>query len=183
MMHSLAGQFLISVPKLHDSFFNGALVYLWTHNEEGAQGLVVNQPHELTLVKLFDQLDVPFRIGFDRPVADGGPVEPQRGFILHTEDVRVDSSEEAGEGLAITYSREILELIASDQGPKRFLVALGYAGWGAGQLEAELADSAWLTAPSSAEALFDLPFEARLDHAAAMLGVDLRLLGADAGHA
>lgn len=182
-MHSLAGQFLISMPKLHDTFFDGALVYVWSHDERGAQGLVVNQPHELTLVKLFEQLDLPFRIGFDRQVADGGPVEPQRGFILHTEDVRVDSSEDAGDGLAITYSREILELIASDQGPRHFLVALGYAGWGAGQLEAELADSAWLTAPSSREALFNMPFKERLDHAAGVLGVDLRLLGADAGHA
>ena len=182
-MHSLAGQFLISMPKLHDSFFDGALVYVWSHDEQGAQGLVVNQPHELTLVKLFGQLDLPFRIGFDRQVADGGPVEPQRGFILHTKDVRVDSSEEAGDDLAITYSREILELIASGQGPQQFLVALGYGGWGAGQLEAELADSAWLTAPSCREALFDMPFEKRLDHAASVLGVDLRLLGADAGHA
>ena len=182
-MHSLAGQFLISMPKLHDSFFDDALVYVWSHDERGAQGLVVNQPHELTLVKLFGQLDLPFRIGFDCPVADGGPVEPQRGFILHTQDVRVDSSEDAGESLAITYSREILELIASGQGPKRFLVALGYAGWGAGQLEEELAESGWLTAPSSFETLFDMPFAERLDHAAGVLGVDLRLLGADAGHA
>lgn len=182
-MHSLAGQFLISMPKMQDSLFGGALVYLWSHDEQGAQGLVVNQPHDLTLVKLFDQLELPFQIGFDCQVADGGPVEPQRGFILHTEDVRVDSSEAAGAGLAITYSREILELIASGQGPARFLVALGYAGWGAGQLEHELVASAWLTAPSSPEALFDMPFEERLDHVAGVLGIDLRLLGADAGHA
>lgn len=182
-MHCLTGQFLIAMPKLHGGWFDGTLIYLWSHDEDGAQGLVVNQPHELTLVKLFDQLDLPFQIGFDRPVADGGPVDPQRGFILHSEDVRVDSSEDAGDGLAITYSREILELIASDQGPERFLVALGYAGWGAGQLEDELRDSAWLTAPSSTEALFEMPFEKRLNHAAGVLGIDLRLLSPEAGRA
>ena len=182
-MHSLAGHFLVSMPKLHDSQFAGALVYVWSHDGHGAQGLVVNQPHDLTLVKLFDHLELPFQIGFDRQVADGGPVDPQRGFILHTNDVRVEASETAGDGLAITYSREILELIAAGQGPKQFLVAMGYAGWGAGQLEDELVDSAWLTAPSSREALFEMPFEQRLDHVAAFLGIDWRFLGAEAGYA
>ena len=182
-MHSFAGQFLISMPKLRGGLFGDSVIYLWTHDDEGAQGLVVNQPHELTLIKLLHQLDLPSQITADALVANGGPVERQRGFILHTNDVRIDSSQDAGADLTISYSREILELIASQQGPERFLVALGCAGWGAGQLEHEIDDSAWLTAPCSHDTLFDMPFAERLDHVAGTLGIDLRLLGMEAGHA
>lgn len=180
-MESLTGQFLLSMPKLRGSLFGDALIYLWSHDEQGAQGLVVNQPYDLTLAKLLEQLEIPSRGGLEVQVAAGGPVEPQRGFILHSDDVSIESSEPAGAGLAISYSREILDLIAAHQGPAEFLVALGYAGWGPGQLEHELADSAWLTAPSSRKTLFELSFEERLDSVAAELGIDLRLLGADAG--
>ena len=179
-MH-LTGQLLIAMPKLHGSIFGESVIYVWAHDEEGAQGLVVNQPHDLTLVKLLHQLDLPSQVSIDARVADGGPVEPQRGFILHTNDVSVESSDDAGNDLTISYSREILELIASAQGPSRFLVALGYAGWGPGQLEHEVQDSAWLTAPSCHDLLFEVPFGERLDRAAASLGIDLRLLGTDAG--
>lgn len=182
-MHSFAGQFLISMPKLRGGLFGDCLIYIWTHDDQGAQGLVVNQPHELTLIKLLHQLDLPSQMTADAVVADGGPVEPQRGFILHTSDVRIDPSNDAGNDLTISYSREILELIASQQGPKQYLVALGYAGWGAGQLEHEIRDSAWLSAPCCRETLFDLPFEERLDHVANSIGIDLRLLGTQAGHA
>ena len=178
---TLAGQFLVSMPKLRGSLFDDALIYLWSHDEHGAQGLVVNQPYELTIAKLLDQLEIPSQGGLDVPVASGGPVEPQRGFILHSDDVRIEASEPAGEGLAISYSREILDLIGAHRGPARYLVALGYAGWGPGQLEYELADAAWLTAPRSMETLFELPFEERLDHVAGVLGIDFRLLGGEAG--
>ena len=180
-MQSLTGHFLISMPKLRGSLFDDTVIYLWSHDEHGAQGLVVNQAYDLTLAKLLHQLDIPSRGGLDMQVAAGGPVEQQRGFILHSNDVTIESSEPAGDGLAISYSREILDLIAAHRGPAEFLVALGYAGWGPGQLEYELGDSAWLTAPSSRETLFELPFEQRLDSVAAVLGIDLRLLGADAG--
>ena len=169
------------MPKLAGSFFADAVIYLWAHDEQGAQGLVVNHPYDLTLAKLLDQLEIPSHGGLDVQVAAGGPVEPQRGFILHTDDFRIESSEPAGDGLAISYSREILDLIGAHRGPKEFLVALGYSGWGPGQLEYELEDSAWLTAPSSKETLFKLPFEERLDRVAGELGIDLRLLGAEAG--
>ena len=180
-MKPLTGQFLISMPKLRGSLFADSVIYLWAHDEQGAQGLVVNHPYDLTLAKLLDQLEIPSQGGLDVQVAAGGPVEPQRGFILHSNEVSIDSSEPAGEGLAISYSREILDLIGAHRGPAQYLVALGYAGWGPGQLEHELSDSAWLTAPRSHEALFELPFEQRLDHVANVLGIDLRLLGADAG--
>ena len=182
-MQSLVGQFLISMPRLHGGLFGDTLIYLWSHDEHGAQGLVVNREHELTLTKLLHQLEIPSRLSHDVNVVDGGPVEPRRGFILHTDDVRVDSSEKAGAGLAMSCSRDILEFIASQRGPDRFLVALGYAGWGPGQLEDELTGSAWLTAPSSQEMLFDVPIGQRLDGVAALLGIDLNLLGADAGYA
>lgn len=182
-MESLAGQFLISMPKLRGGFFGDSLVYLWGHDDNGAQGIVVNRAHELSLLKLFDQLELPAQIRADRPVADGGPVEQQRGFILHTTEVSVESSEAAGEGLLISFSREILELIASDRGPRRFLIALGYAGWGSGQLEQELAESDWLVTPSAHDILFDLPFEERLERVAGGMGIDMRLLGANAGYA
>ncbi len=183
MVQRLGGQFLIGMPKLRGSLFDDALIYLWAHDENGAQGLVVNQPHELSLKKLLHQLNLPSCIDEDTQVAAGGPVEPQRGFILHSNDLSVDSSEPAGDGLTISYSRDILEMIAAQQGPRRFLVALGYAGWGPGQLEDELADSAWLTAPGGHDVLFEMPFEQRLDFVAGGLGIDLRFLATDAGQA
>lgn len=171
------------MPRLHDGLFGDSVIYLWGHDERGAQGLVVNKAHELTLLQLLDQLALPAKIGADAPVADGGPVERRRGFVLHSGDFGMDGSENAGAGLAISYSREMLELIAAGEGPPRYLVALGYAGWGPGQLEDELLDSAWLTAPSSPELLFELPLKERLPHVAGQLGIDFRLLGMDAGYA
>ena len=180
-MHSFAGQFLISMPKLRGTPFGDCVIYVWSHDEEGTQGLVVNQPHELTLIKLLHQLDLPTQVTTDAVVADGGPVEPQRGFILHTGEVSIDSSHDAENGLTISHSREVLELIASKQGPKHFLVALGYAGWGPGQLEHEIRDSSWLTAPCCHDTLFNVPFEERLDRTASAIGIDLRFLGTEAG--
>ena len=186
-----AGEFLISMPKLRGSFFGDSLIYLWAHDEDGAQGLVVNHPFDLTLAELMKQLQLPAAANarpegaFAGKVVSGGPVEPQQGFILHTDDVRVEGSEPAagagGAGLTVSYSREMLELIADERGPNRFLLALGYAGWGAGQLEQELAEGAWLTAPSSHDVLFETPFEQRLDRVAHELGIDWRLFAADGG--
>lgn len=180
-MESLAGQLLVSMPRLHDGLFTDSVIYLWGHDERGAQGLVVNKAHELTLMRLLDQLSLPAQIAADSPVADGGPVERRRGFVLHSGDFDMEGTETAGAGLAISYNREMLELIAAGEGPAHFLVALGYAGWGPGQLEDELLDSAWLTAPSSPELLFELPFEERRPHVAGELGIDFGLLGMDAG--
>lgn len=186
-----AGEFLISMPKLRGSFFGDSLIYLWAHDEDGAQGLVVNHPFDLTLAELMKQLDMPAAANarpegaFAGKVVSGGPVDPQQGFILHTDDVSVEGSQPAagagGAGLIVSYSREMLELIAAERGPNRFLLALGYAGWGAGQLEQELAEGAWLTAPSSHDVLFETPFEQRLDRVAHQLGIDWRLFASDGG--
>ncbi|MYA18418.1 MAG: YqgE/AlgH family protein [Gammaproteobacteria bacterium] len=179
------GEFLISMPKLRGSFFGDSLIYLWAHDENGAQGLVVNHPFDLTLGELMNQLQLPTSVDLAGKVVSGGPVDPQQGFILHTDDVSVEGSQPAagagGVGLNITYSRELLELIATERGPNRFLLALGYAGWGAGQLEDELADGAWLTAPSSHDILFETPFDERLDRVAAQLGIDWRLFASEGG--
>ena len=180
-----AGEFLISMPKLRGSYFGDSLIYLWAHDKDGAQGLVVNHPFDLSLGELMKQLQLPATANLAGRVVSGGPVEPQQGFILHTDDVRVEGSEPAagpgGAGLTISFSREMLELIAAERGPNRFLLALGYAGWGAGQLEEELADGAWLTAPSSEDILFETPFEQRLDRVARDLGIDWRLFASDGG--
>ncbi len=180
-----AGEFLISMPKLRGSYFGDTLIYLWAHNEDGAQGLVVNHPFDLTLGELMSQLHLPATANLAGKVVSGGPVEPHQGFILHTDDVRVEGSEPAagvgGAGLTVTYSREMLELIASERGPNQFLLALGYAGWGAGQLEQELTEGAWLTAPSSHDVLFDMPFDQRLDRVARELGIDWRLFASEGG--
>lgn len=180
-MHSLTGQFLVSMPRLRGSLFEDSLIYLWSHDDDGARGIIVNHAYDITLTKLFDELEIPARGDFDTRVAAGGPVEPQRGYILHSDEVQVESSESAGEGLAMSFSREILELIGGGRGPSRFLVSLGCSGWGPGQLERELEDSAWLTAPASQETLFEVPLEQRMDRVASVLGIDWRLLGADAG--
>lgn len=180
-----AGEFLISMPKLRGSYFGDALIYLWAHDENGAQGLVVNHPFDLSLGDLLSQLQMPATANLAGKVVSGGPVEPQQGFILHTDDVDVDGSEPAsgagGVGLRISFSREMLELIAAERGPNRFLLALGYAGWGAGQLEEELADGSWLTAPSSHDVLFETPFEKRLDRVGHQLGIDWRLFASEGG--
>ena len=178
-----AGEFLISMPKLRGSYFGDSLIYLWAHDEDGAQGLVVNHPFDLTLGELMKQLQLPAATNLAGKVVSGGPVEPNQGFILHTDDVSVEGSEGSGVGLTVSYSREMLELIAAERGPNRFLLALGYAGWGAGQLEEELADGAWLTAPSSHDVLFETPFEQRLDTVAHELGIDWRLFASDGGEA
>ena len=186
-----AGQFLISMPKLRDTVFGDAVIYLWAHNEDGAQGLVVNHPFDLTLGELMRQLQLssgePSTGDLAGQVMAGGPVEPHQGFILHTDDVCVEGSEPAGTGtpggagLTISYSRDMLELIAADRGPQRYLLALGYAGWGAGQLEQELAEAVWLTAPSSHDVLFETPFEERLARVAQEIGIDWRLLASEGG--
>ena len=186
--HSLANQFLIAMPGLAGSYFGDALIYLCEHNQEGALGLVVNRPSELSLIELLAQLGMPpHGLSSDVPVLDGGPVARDRGFILHSADRHFDASVDLGDGLMLTASREVLEAVAEGEGPQHFLVTLGYAGWGGGQLEEELKDNAWLSCPVPGsvrlEVLFDAPFETRARQAAAELGVDLRLFSGQAGHA
>ncbi len=181
----LTNHFLIAMPTLADRNFSRTVTYLCEHNAHGAIGIVINRPSELTLGDLFDHLQIP---AADpevraRPLFLGGPVQRERGFVLHAPSDRWDSSLQVSEQIALTTSKDILTAIANGDGPSRFLVALGYAGWGPGQLEAEIAANAWLSGPADVDLIFDGPTEMRWQAAAALLGVDLALLSSHVGHA
>ncbi|MFU8814260.1 MAG: YqgE/AlgH family protein [Pseudomonadales bacterium] len=172
------------MPGLAGSYFGDTLTYLSEHDEDGAMGLVINRPSELSLIELLAQLDLPTAgISAEVMVMDGGPVSPERGFILHTDDRRFEASLELGNGLMLSASREALEAIGAGNGPSSYLVALGYAGWGAGQLEEELKDNAWLSCPANLDVVFREPFSNRVHQAAAILGIDFRFMSGHAGHA
>ncbi len=181
----LAGQLLVAMPGLRDPRFTQAVIYLCEHSSEGAMGIVINQPMELPLEQMFRQLDLecPEQLR-TQPLLLGGPVQQQRGFILHSNTIRKwQSTVVVNDQVSITASMDIIEAIASKDGPSESLVALGYAGWSAGQLDQELLDNAWLTAPADAEFLFDTPFEKRANLAAARVGIDLAQLSNSVGHA
>ncbi|WP_432706455.1 YqgE/AlgH family protein [Azotobacter salinestris] len=181
----LKNHFLIAMPHMADPNFTQALIYLIEHNDQGAMGLVVNRPSELDLGQVLDQLrpDSPSRE--DRrslPIYTGGPVQTDRGFVLHEPGYSFQATLEL-DGLALSTSQDTLLAIADGSGPARCLIVLGYAGWDAGQLETELLQNTWLTCPADPAILFDTPAEQRLPAAAARLGINLTLLTSQAGHA
>ena len=181
----LSNHFLIAMPALADPNFARGLTLLCQHSAEGAMGLLVNRPSDYTLGDVLAQMGIAtgdLALG-QLPVLIGGPVHPDRGFVLHDDPRDWSSTLRFGNGLAVTTSREILVAMARGEGPKHVLVALGYSGWDAGQLEAELGENAWLTAPADQAIVFDTPLESRWQAAASSLGVDLRLLSDSAGHA
>lgn len=178
------------MPGLAGSYFGDTLTFICEHNADGAMGLIVNRPSSVTLIELMAQLSIDKgKTPLDRIVMEGGPVGGDRGFILHTEDDRFDASLALGNGLMLTSAREVLQAIAGNEGPEDYLVALGYAGWDAGQLESEVAENAWLTCPAdpagelAREIVFQTPFENRIQRAAASLGIDFTLISSQAGHA
>ena len=182
---TLAGQLLIAMPSLSDPDFSRSVTLICQHDADGAMGVVLNRPAEYTLEEVFRQMGIE-RIDASlaaRQVVAGGPVHPERGFVLHDGDRGWDSSLAIGEGLYVTTSRDVLEALARGDGPDLSMVALGCAGWGAGQLEQELLEDSWLTAPVDAGLLFSLPLEARWQAAAARLGVDMSLMAGYSGHA
>lgn len=182
---SLKHHFLIAMPHMADPRFAQALIYLVEHNQDGAMGLVINRPSGLNLADIMEQLrpDSPTVPPFQAVlVYAGGPVQTDRGFVLHPADHHFQATLALGE-LGMTTSQDVLFAIADGQGPARHLIALGYAGWGAGQLEAELAQNAWLSCPALPQILFDLPPDQRLDAAAASLGIQLSQLSSQVGHA
>ncbi len=181
---NFTNQFLIAMPGLEDPNFFHSVTYICEHNEQGAMGIVINQPTDLTLKTVLDHMDIEADDkAAEIPVFHGGPVQTDRGFVLHSPAGAWSSSMPVSEGVQVTTSRDILEAMARHEGPKDVLVALGYAGWGAGQLEQEIADNAWLTTPADLDILFRLPPDQRWQAAAARLGVDLSLISGDAGHA
>ena len=177
-------QFLLAMPALTGSYFGQTISYLCEHNEDGAMGLVVNRPVEdVTLGDLFDQLDIDGSAHRATEVLEGGPVQRDRGFVLHSKDVLMEGSLQLAGDLALSTSREMLAAIARDEGPDRFLVCVGYAGWGGGQLEDEMAENAWLSCPADESILFETAHQDRVKSAAATLGIDFNLIGGAAGHA
>lgn len=182
---NLTNHFLIAMPQLADPNFFHSVTYICEHNEEGAMGIVINRPLEIDLAEVLDHIDIS---GSDEVIKDqiiymGGPVQPERGFVLHNPANQWDSSMLITEDIGITTSRDILTAIANDQGPKRYIIALGYAGWGYGQLEREISENAWLSGPAEKEILFEMPYQQRWEAAASLLGIDVNLISSDTGHA
>lgn len=182
---TFANQLLIALPALADPNFSRSVTLICQHDADGAMGLMMNRVSEYTLGEVLQQMHI--EGGGDalraRAVLAGGPVHPERGFVLHDGAREWDSSLAVAEGLYVTTSRDILEAMARGDGPARSIVALGCAGWGAGQLEYELGENSWLTAPADADLLFDTPLELRWQRAAAGIGVDMARMADYAGHA
>ncbi len=181
----LVGQLLLAMPGMGDPRFDHAAIAMCVHDENGALGLVVNHIYDgLTVRKVLEQLDVdPGAVPEDVPVFAGGPVEPTRGFVLHSLDYNSGATLQVGNAWGLTTTLDVLKEIADGKGPAKWLLALGYTGWGEGQLDAELTQHGWLNAPTPPEFIFDTPFEERWPQAFAALGVDVGQLSATAGRA
>ena len=177
--------FLIAMPAMVDSVFAKSLIYICEHNEQGALGIVVNRPTNLTLGELFAQIQAPLNNEELKKLPEhyGGPVQVDRGFVLHEPVGQWQSTLAINDKVGLTTSRDILQAVGLGKEPRNLLVTLGYAGWTQGQLEHELSQNAWLSVPASEHILFDLPAEERLPAAMALLGVDYASLSEDAGHA
>ena len=191
----LKHHFLIAMPGLEDETFARSVIYMCEHGPRGAMGLIINKPADISMRLLFDKVDLRLRREdlVQNPVGQGGPVQTERGFVLH-DPLRMDKPEEDGGsiyastlivpgGLEMTTSRDVLEALSSGAGPRRVLVTLGYSSWGEGQLESELSENTWLTVPASADVIFDVPMAERYDRALDLLGLKSWMLSPDAGHA
>ena len=182
---NLTGHFLIAMPSLDDSYFNQAVTYICEHEDNGSFGVVINQQSSITLQQIAEEMKIetvsaPVN---DQPVFVGGPVEQGRGFILHRPVGNWQSSMKLSDTVALTTSKDILSAILTNEGPDDSIVALGYAGWSAGQLDDEMARNTWLTCPADEEIMFQTPPEKRWRAAAEKIGIDMTLLSNDAGHA
>ena len=194
----LKHHFLIAMPGLEDETFARSVVYMCEHSPRGAMGLIINKPADISMRHLFDKVDLTLRREdlMQNPVSQGGPVQTERGFVLHEplhDPLRKDKPEQEGSayastltvpgGLEMTTSRDVLEALSSGAGPRRVLITLGYASWGEGQLESELGENTWLTVPASADVIFEVPMAERYDRALDLLGLKSWMLSPDAGHA
>ncbi len=184
-MTSLQNHFLVAMPNLGDPNFNQSVTYICQHDDHGAIGIVINRPGAFTFGEICARLNIDLieTAPAEAPVLTGGPVEPERGFVLHGQGADFESTISVGNGINLTASRDILEAIAAGAGPDKAVLALGYAGWGTGQLEAELAANAWLSVEATADILFDTPFENRWAAAAQLLGIDIHGISNYSGHA
>lgn len=186
-MESLQNHFLIAMPSLDDSFFERSLIYICEHDEKGAMGIMVNRPIGIDVEELLAQLELenpPELDGsIEHQVLVGGPVNPERGFVLHSSQANWANSSNVSDDIMLTTSRDVLAAIGTKHAPEHSLVVLGYAGWSRHQLEKELAENSWLTIPATAELLFDVPFDERWEAATKSLGFDLWQMSTDVGHA
>jgi len=182
---SLANQLLIAMPGMADPNFSSTVTLICEHNAEGALGIVINRPLTLKLGGLFEQLNVDDANpdAAADPVLMGGPVGPERGFVLHEATYSYENSVAISNSIYLTLSRDVLDAMASGEGPRKSLVALGYAGWEPGQLEDEILANSWLNVTATPDIVFDLPFADRWSAAARSLGIDISRLAPDAGHA
>ncbi len=185
MTDYLSNRFLVAMPTLEDPNFQRTVTLVCEHNEEGALGLVINRPSDLTFGDLLSHMGYEgFPLAYhELPVYNGGPVQPERGFIVHSRAGQWDSTLHLADDLHVTTSKDILDAIASGEDMGEILVVLGYAGWGEGQLDEEMIGNAWLSTPASTEIIFRTINDQRWDRAANMIGVDLRLISHQAGHA
>lgn len=182
---SLTNQLLIAMPGMMDPNFSTTVTLICEHNDDGALGIVINRPLELKLAGLFEQLEVsdPDPVAAESPVVMGGPVGPERGFVLHNPGNQYENTLAVSEDIHLTFSRDIIDQLAAGTGPVKSLVALGYAGWQPGQLEDEMLANSWLNVPASTDIVFDMPFGDRWASAARKLGIDISRIAPDAGHA
>lgn len=185
----LTGHLLIAMPAMQDPNFTKTVTYICEHTDQGALGIIINRPMGMDLGTIFDQLELD---NHDpdlarQPVLHGGPVHQERGFVLHEPETGseegFDATVAVADGIRVTTSQDILSAMARGNGPRRAVVALGYAGWGAGQLESELGQNAWLSVPATAQIIFETPFQQRWHESGRLLGIDLSLLTQQAGHA
>lgn len=186
---NLADHFLIAMPSMLDSVFGGTVVYLCEHNANGALGVIINKSTDMTMDVLFERIDLKLEIAANcspidkKPVMFGGPVQVERGFVLHSPHCGFSSMMKVTDEIAMTTSKDVLEAVAVGDGPQRLLVSLGCAGWSAGQLEEEIACNGWLTVRADPAIMFDLPIEDRFFAAMKLLGIDPMMLTGEAGHA
>lgn len=209
-MQSLENQFLIAMPSMGDPYFNKTVTYICEHNDEGAMGLIINSPVSISLHDLLKQIEdesdtsttneddasvndnneqtqtltkSPLLTALEQPVLSGGPISQNRGFVLHSTQSGWKSSLALSKDIMITTSKDILLALGTEKAPEQYMVTLGYAGWGPGQLEKELKDNSWLTIEAESELIFNTPIELRWKKATEMLGIDIAHLSSDIGHA
>jgi putative transcriptional regulator len=182
---NLSRQFLIAMPAMADPIFSRSLVFVCDHNEQGAMGVIVNRPLGMDIQTLFQQVDIELKRAdvAEQDVYFGGPVQTDRGFVLHQPLGNWQSTMAVEDDLGLTTSKDVLTAVGSGGGPDRLFVSLGYAGWEAGQLEGELAQNAWLSVEADIEVIFSLPAEQRYEAALKLLGIDMAMLSDTAGHA
>jgi putative transcriptional regulator len=181
----LTNQFLVAMPAMTDANFAQTVTFIWEHNEDGALGIIINRPLQMRLADVFEQLKMPTDASplGHQPVLQGGPVQTDRGFVVHHAGGQWEHSRQVSSRIQVTTSPDILSAMASGTGPETALVALGYAGWSAGQLESELIQNAWLTVPCDERILFDTPYDQRWRAAGRLLGIDLATISPHIGHA